>query len=210
MPSRIGRRPIRRARVLVRKPHTQRRQRLIRAIAVGTVRVERRYNMQPSAAVAQEVVATRTTALDCAVNARVGMCNRREAKKPQDNHRSHRDDNRPHDRSTLVQADKHIELNRTNPQGRGLRRSASARGSLRGRRSQPGHHAGSIAHHTVSNPAHGDGRPRIQQSTKSSVGRIKPLARTASNVCDLDLCPLNEAPILHLKVAICVSDRLVL
>jgi hypothetical protein len=26
-------------------------------------------------------------------------------KKPQDNHRSHRDDNRPHNRSTLVQAD---------------------------------------------------------------------------------------------------------
>jgi hypothetical protein len=50
VPSRIGRRSIRRARVLVRKPHTQRRQRLIRAIAVGTVRVERRYNMQPSAA----------------------------------------------------------------------------------------------------------------------------------------------------------------
>ena len=50
VPSRIGRRCIRRARVLVRKPHTQRRQRLIRAIAVGTVRVERRYNMQSSAA----------------------------------------------------------------------------------------------------------------------------------------------------------------
>jgi hypothetical protein len=40
-PSRIGRRSIRRARVLVRKPDTQRRQRLIRAMAVGTVRVER-------------------------------------------------------------------------------------------------------------------------------------------------------------------------
>ena len=34
-------------------------------------------------------------------------------KKPQDNHRSHRDDNRPHNRSTLVQAD--IELNRRTP-----------------------------------------------------------------------------------------------
>jgi hypothetical protein len=55
------------------KPHAQRRPRLIRAIAVGTVRVEHRYNMQPSAAVAQEVVATRTTAFDCAINARVGL-----------------------------------------------------------------------------------------------------------------------------------------
>jgi hypothetical protein len=134
----IGRRPIGRARVLVRKPHTQRRHWLIRAITVGTVRVERRHNMQPSTALTQEVVATRTTALDCAVNARVGVRNRRDAKKPQDNHRSHRDDNRPHDRSTLVQADMHIELNRRTPQGRGLRRSASAPGRLPGRPTQPG------------------------------------------------------------------------
>jgi hypothetical protein len=59
----VRRRPISRARVLVRKPHTKRRQWLIRAITVGTVGVERRHNMQPSAAPTQEVVATRTTAM---------------------------------------------------------------------------------------------------------------------------------------------------
>jgi hypothetical protein len=86
VPSRIGRRPVRRAGVLVRKPHTQRRQWLIRAITVGTVRVECRHNMQPSAALAQEVVAARTTAFDCAINACVGVRNRRDAKKPRDDH----------------------------------------------------------------------------------------------------------------------------
>jgi hypothetical protein len=52
--------------------------------------------------------------------------NRRDAEKPRDNHGSYRDDDRPHSRSTLVQADMHIELNRRTPQGRGPRRSASA------------------------------------------------------------------------------------
>ena len=86
VPSRIGRRPIGRARVLVRKPHTQRRQWLIRAITVGTVRVERWHNMQPSTALTQEVIATRTTAFDCAINARVSVRNRRDAEKPRHNH----------------------------------------------------------------------------------------------------------------------------
>jgi hypothetical protein len=44
--SRIRRRPNGRACVRVRKPHTQRRQRLIRVITVGTVRVGGRHNMQ--------------------------------------------------------------------------------------------------------------------------------------------------------------------
>ena len=55
---------------------------LIRAITVATVRIERRHNMQPSAALAQEVVATRTTELDRAIYARVGVRNRRDGGTP--------------------------------------------------------------------------------------------------------------------------------
>src|SRR6478672_7565180 len=51
-----------------------------------------------------------------------------QAKKPRDNHGSHRDDDRSHNRLTLAQAEVRIELNRRTPQGRGLRRSASAPG----------------------------------------------------------------------------------
>ena len=46
-----------------------------------TVGIERRHNMQPSAALAQEVVATRTTGLDRAIYARVGVRNRRDAQR---------------------------------------------------------------------------------------------------------------------------------
>jgi hypothetical protein len=74
--------------------------------------------------------------------------NRRDAEKTRDNHGSHRDDDRPHNRLTLVRADVPIELNRRTPQGRGLRRSVSAPGRLRGRPSQPRDNAGSIARHT--------------------------------------------------------------
>jgi hypothetical protein len=97
-PLRAGRRrPISRAHVLVRKPHTRRWQRLIWA-------VERRQDVQPPAILAQEVVATRTTT-DGAVNARVGVRHRRDAEKPRGDHGGHRDEDRPHNRLTVVQAD---------------------------------------------------------------------------------------------------------
>ena len=43
--------------VLVREPHTQRRQRLIRPITVGTIGVEGRHNMEPRTALACVIVA---------------------------------------------------------------------------------------------------------------------------------------------------------
>jgi hypothetical protein len=64
------------------------------------------------AALTQEVVAARTTALDCAINPRVCVRNRRQAEEPRDDHGSHRDDDRPHNRLTLVQADLPSEPNR--------------------------------------------------------------------------------------------------
>ena len=76
--------------------------------------------MQPPAILAQEYVATRTTTLDCAINACVGVRHRRDAEKPRDDHGGHRDYHRPHNRLTLVQADVPIELNRRTPQGRVL------------------------------------------------------------------------------------------
>jgi hypothetical protein len=104
-PLRAGRRLISRAHVLVRKPHARRWQRLIWA-------VERRHDVQPPAILAQEVVATRTTTPDGAVNAPVGMRHRRDAEKPRDDHGGHRDDDRPHNRLTLVQVDLLGEPNR--------------------------------------------------------------------------------------------------
>jgi len=96
-PRRAGRRRISRAHVLIRKPHTRRWQRLIWA-------PERRQDVQPPAILAHEVVTTRTTTPDGAVNARVGVCHRRDAEKARDDHGGHRDDDRPHNRLTLVQA----------------------------------------------------------------------------------------------------------
>ena len=116
-PLRAGRSPISRAHVLVRKPHTRRWQRLIWA-------VERRQDVQPPAILAQEVVAIRTTTPDGAVNARVGVRHRRDAEKPRDDHGGHRDEDRPHNRLTLVQADLHSEPNRRTPRGQVLARSA--------------------------------------------------------------------------------------
>jgi hypothetical protein len=59
--------------VLVREPHTQRRQRLIRPIPVSTVRIERRHDMGPAVSHAQVVVPTGTTALDGTVVARLRL-----------------------------------------------------------------------------------------------------------------------------------------
>ena len=94
---------------LSRKPHTRRWQRLIWA-------VERRQDVQPPAILAQEVVATRTTTPDGAVDARVGVRHpRRDAEKPRDDHGGHRDADRPHNRLTLVQADLPSEPNSAKP-----------------------------------------------------------------------------------------------
>jgi hypothetical protein len=52
--------------------------------------------VQPPAILAQEVVATRTTTPDGAINARVR--HRRDAEKPRDDHGGHRDDDRAHNK----------------------------------------------------------------------------------------------------------------
>jgi hypothetical protein len=49
---------------------------------------------------------------------------RRDAEKPRDDHGGHRDEDRPHNRLTLVQADLHSEPNRRTPRGQVLARSA--------------------------------------------------------------------------------------
>jgi hypothetical protein len=59
--------------------------------------------MQPPAILAHEDIATWTTTHDGAVNARVGL-RHREAEIPRDDHGGHRDDDRPHNTFTLVQA----------------------------------------------------------------------------------------------------------
>ena len=53
--------------VLVREPHTQRRQRLIRPITVGTIGVEGRHDMEPRTALACVIVARTGAPFHCAI-----------------------------------------------------------------------------------------------------------------------------------------------